>query len=78
MHKNDLIVEEYTLKLKGITNNLVAIEEVVTKRDLILYRLRRFNYNAFISSMLIPMRTSYVTFGEFQSELMLFDKRLIG
>lgn len=73
LKNNDLNVEAYTLRLKSIVDNLVAIGEEVTARYLILYGLGGVdsNYNLFISFMSLLMRSDKVQFMIFKVNLCL-------
>lgn len=60
--KNNLSVEDYSLKSKAVADILSGIEEVF-ERDLILYRVGGLDseYNSFVSTTIMLMRSEHVT-----------------
>lgn len=62
--KNDLSINQYTLCLKAIYENLFAIGETIYERDILLYRLGGLDssYNSFVSSITILIRKEHITF----------------
>lgn len=60
--KNNLSVEDYSLKSKAVADILSGIEEVF-ERDLILYGVGGLDseYNSFVSTTIMLMRSEHVT-----------------
>lgn len=60
--KNNLSVEDYSLKSKAVADILPGIEEVF-ERDLILYGVGGLDseYNSFVSTTIMLMRSEHVT-----------------
>lgn len=80
LKKNNINGEAYTLKLKSIADNLVAIGEEVTSKYLIPYGLCGLDsdYKSFVSLISVLMRINKVQFSDFQSKVISFEIRFMN
>lgn len=65
--KNDQTIDQYTMKLMTIANNLVVVGESASERDIMLYALGHLDssYNSFVYSMSMLLRKELVNSKDF-------------
>ena len=74
--KGGMLMMDYTLKVKNLADQLAAIQEKVSDRDLVLYLLAGLgaDFNSFIVS--VTSKSKALSFGQVSSLLLAHESRL--